>query len=87
MVAGVVALQLLAVWSVRGLDNGVGVTPPLGYNTWNDFRCNVNASDILNVARTMKANGLLGKGFEYIVGVPPSVKLLIAPRSEPSHDR
>ena len=33
-------------------DNGLGLTPPpMGqYNTWNDFRCDINASDIMAAA-------------------------------------
>lgn len=31
-------------------DNGLGRVPQMGYNTWNDFRCNVKASDVIGVA-------------------------------------
>ena len=34
---------LLLLLTLRGgcyaLDNGVGLTPAMGYNTWDDFRC------------------------------------------------
>jgi alpha-galactosidase len=25
-----------------GLDNGLGLTPPMGWNSWNKFGCNIN---------------------------------------------
>ena len=38
------------------LPNGLGVTPPMGYNTWNDFRCNdISASNVKKVADAMAA--------------------------------
>jgi alpha-galactosidase len=24
------------------LDNGLGITPPMGWNSWNHFGCNIN---------------------------------------------
>lgn len=27
---------------VKGLDNGLGKTPPMGWNSWNKFACNLN---------------------------------------------
>ena len=39
-----------------GLDNGVGLTPAMGYNTWDDFRCGgINASNLYKVADAMVA--------------------------------
>jgi hypothetical protein len=42
------ALCLLALSSAAvALDNGVGLTPAMGYNTWDDFRCGgINASNL-----------------------------------------
>eukprot|EP01120_Amphizonella_sp_Union-15-10_P009643 TRINITY_DN36_c0_g1_i1.p1 TRINITY_DN36_c0_g1~~TRINITY_DN36_c0_g1_i1.p1 ORF type:complete len:414 (-),score=103.15 TRINITY_DN36_c0_g1_i1:32-1273(-) len=52
--------------TVEPTDNGVGRTPALGYNSWNDFRCNINAEDIKSVADAMVRQGLDKAGYEYI---------------------
>ena len=39
-------LSLLLVSPALGLDNGLAVTPPMGWLTWERFRCNTDcASD------------------------------------------
>ena len=35
------ALALALVGGCGGLDNGLGLTPPMGFNTWNYFGCAV----------------------------------------------
>lgn len=37
------ALTLALVGGCGGLDNGVGLTPPMGFNTWNYFGCDACA--------------------------------------------
>lgn len=48
---------LLAVAScvalVRGLDNGLAETPPMGFRTWNQFGLNVNQTMMENIYRAM----------------------------------
>lgn len=50
------------------LDNGVGRTPAMGYNTWNDFRCgsDLNASSVRALADAMVSLGLAAKGYTYL---------------------
>lgn len=49
------------------LDNGVGLTPAMGYNTWDDFRCGgINASNVMKVADAFIKYGLLEVGYEYL---------------------
>jgi alpha-galactosidase len=38
----------------------------MGYNTWNDFRCHVTATDLFNVVDTFKSLNLRKYGYEYI---------------------
>ena len=38
-------LSLLFVNS-NALNNGVGLTPAMGWNTWNKYGCNINADII-----------------------------------------
>jgi len=35
-------VALLVVSSVFGIDNGLGLTPPMGWNSWNHFGCKIN---------------------------------------------
>ncbi|NUS62082.1 MAG: alpha-galactosidase, partial [Saccharothrix sp.] len=37
-------VTVLNVESARALDNGVARTPPMGWNSWNTFGCNINES-------------------------------------------
>jgi len=48
------------------LNNGVGRTPAMGYNTWNDFRCDINAQDIRNAADAIVRQGLDKLGYHYV---------------------
>ncbi|CAE7255349.1 putative alpha-galactosidase [Symbiodinium microadriaticum] len=55
-------------FSVHGLDNGLGNTPQMGYNTWNDFECEgVSEENITKVADKMVDLGLPALGYEYLV--------------------
>merc|ERR1740121_843530 len=58
-----------AVLALRaeGLDNGVGLTPAMGYNTWNDFRCDgIKAENVQKDADAIVAHGLDKVGYEYV---------------------
>ena len=57
----IVLLLLPLLPLVNALDNGVGLTPAMGYNTWDDFRCGgINASNLYKVADAMVAQGSCG---------------------------
>lgn len=38
----------------------------MGWNTWNQFLCNINETLIKNVADSMEAQGLSALGYQYI---------------------
>jgi len=38
----------------------------MGYNTWNDYRCDVSEVDIFSVVDLLNKNGLRGVGYEYL---------------------
>ena len=60
-------LSLLLLTAARGLDNGVGLTPAMGWNSWNRFRCEgLNEELILEVAQAMVASGLRDAGYVYV---------------------
>ena len=60
-------LSLLACQGfVLGLDNGLGLKPQMGFNSWNHFRCNVNETVIKQTADVMVAQGLDKLGYKYV---------------------
>jgi alpha-galactosidase len=47
--------------------NGLALTPPMGWNSWNTFRCNVNEQLIRETADAMVSTGMKDAGYEYVV--------------------
>ena len=63
------AVRLLLAWGLpclRALDNGVGDVPAMGWNSWNQFRCDINEGLIREVARAMVSSGLRDAGYCYV---------------------
>ena len=52
--------------TVLSLNNGVALTPPLGFSNWNYWANDINASIFLDTAAFMNASGLLAAGFNYL---------------------
>ena len=48
------------------LDNGLGITPPMGWNSWNKFGCNINEELIKNTIDALVNTGLVKAGYNYI---------------------
>ncbi|AVT28359.1 alpha-galactosidase [Plantactinospora sp. BC1] len=51
----------------QALNNGVARTPPMGWNSWNTFGCNINETLIRQMADAMVANGMRELGYRYVV--------------------
>jgi alpha-galactosidase len=49
------------------LDNGLARTPPMGWNSWNHFACDVSSTLIREIADAMAANGMRDAGYQYVV--------------------
>ena len=49
------------------LDNGLALIPPMGWNSWNKFGCNVSEDLIKSMADSMVASGMKEAGYQYIV--------------------
>ncbi|MCI4065557.1 ricin-type beta-trefoil lectin domain protein [Micromonospora sp. R77] len=49
------------------LDNGVARTPPMGWNSWNSFGCNINESLIRQSADAIVTSGMRDAGYQYVV--------------------
>jgi alpha-galactosidase len=45
----------------------IAMTPPMGWNSWNKFGCNVDENLIKETADAMVASGMKDAGYEYIV--------------------
>ena len=52
--------------AVAALDNGLGLTPQMGWNSWNKFGCDVNEDVIKQTADAIKAHGLDKLGYVYV---------------------
>src|ERR1041384_5246586 len=48
-------------------DNGVAKTPPMGWNSWNKFACNVSEKLIREMADAMVTSGMRDAGYIYLV--------------------
>ena len=48
---------------VHSLNNGVGLTPPMGYSSWNDCASEVTEERIKNITTHLISTGLAAKGF------------------------
>ncbi len=48
-------------------DNGLAKTPPMGWNSWNHFGCNINENIIKETADAMVSSGMEDAGYKYIV--------------------
>jgi len=47
--------------------DGLAKTPPMGWNSWNKFACNVDEKMIREMADAMVSSGMKEVGYEYIV--------------------
>ncbi|MEJ2112117.1 MAG: glycoside hydrolase family 27 protein, partial [Acidobacteriota bacterium] len=46
---------------------GLALTPPMGWNTWNTFGCDINEKLIKETAQIIAASGLKDAGYVYVV--------------------
>src|ERR1041384_2667521 len=48
------------------VDNGLARTPPMGWNSWNKFGCNVSEQLIKEIADAIAASGMKKAGYQYV---------------------
>ena len=51
---------------INCLDNGLGKTPQMGWNSWNKFGCNITEKLIRDTIDALNSSGLLEAGYNYI---------------------
>jgi alpha-galactosidase len=49
------------------MANGLALTPPMGWNSWNKFACKVNEQVIRDTADAIASNGMKQAGYRYVV--------------------
>src|SRR5215510_817570 len=49
------------------VSKGLALTPPMGWNTWNKFGCNVSDELVRGMADAMVKTGMKDAGYQYIV--------------------
>lgn len=61
------ASSALLVPHLHALDNGLALTPPMGWNTWNKFACNVSEKLVKEAADAIVSSGMKEAGYKYVV--------------------
>jgi alpha-galactosidase len=65
---GVFALvTYLSSQETHAPSSGLALTPPMGWNSWNKFACNVSEDLIKGTADAMVKSGMKDAGYEYVV--------------------
>jgi alpha-galactosidase len=70
--AGVLAVPVMTVAALgtaspaMALGNGLALTPPMGFNDWNAYGCNVSEQLIEQTALAMHNNGMQAAGYQYV---------------------
>ncbi len=53
--------------STPSVSAGLAMTPPMGWNTWNKFACNISEQTIRSAADAMASSGMKDAGYQYLV--------------------
>ncbi|MBT2292751.1 glycoside hydrolase family 27 protein [Paenibacillus albidus] len=70
LLALLIALPLMGGLSApraAALDNGLALTPPMGWNSWNFYACNVDEDKIKQAADLLVSSGMKDAGYKYVV--------------------
>jgi len=62
-----VAISFLFLGLAAQKYDNLAKTPPMGWNSWNKYGCNVSESLIMGMADAMVSSGMKDAGYEYIV--------------------
>jgi alpha-galactosidase len=66
-VASICSVCLIASKAAPAADNELALTPPMGWNSWNKFGCNVSEDLIKSMAVAMVSSGMKDAGYQYVV--------------------
>jgi alpha-galactosidase len=59
-------IALAAAPSALALGNGLALTPPMGWNDWNAYGCNVSEQLVEQTALAMHNDGMQAAGYQYV---------------------
>ena len=62
----IIYLIILFLYPILSLDNGLGLTPQMGWNSWNKFGCDIDENLIRNTIDSLVNEGFLAAGYNYI---------------------
>ena len=48
-------------------SNGLALTPPMGWNSWNKFGCNISETNLRAQADALVSTGMRDAGYVYLV--------------------
>jgi alpha-galactosidase len=65
LLAGLV-VAVVARAPARALNNGLALTPPMGWNDWNAYGCNVSEQLVEQTALAMHNDGMQAAGYQYV---------------------
>jgi alpha-galactosidase len=65
--AAAVSLSAAVPAAAVAAPGSPAVTPPLGWNSWNSFGCNVSEATIHQAADAMVSSGMRDAGYQYVV--------------------
>ena len=60
-------LLIIGVAPAGALNNNLAKTPPMGWNSWNKFACDVSEQLIRETADAMVSSGMKDAGYQYVV--------------------
>src|SRR5438270_8278847 len=66
LVASAVSIQAGLAPAAQALNNGLARTPPMGWNDWNAFKCNVSEQLVEQTALAMHKDGMQAAGYQYV---------------------
>src|SRR5690348_7306937 len=66
LVAAPLGLVATASPPAEALPNGLALTPPMGWNDWNAFGCDVSAQLVEQTADKLVGSGLAAAGYGYV---------------------
>jgi alpha-galactosidase len=66
MMTFTISLLFVFIGLSYGLNNGLGRTPQMGWNSWNHFHCGINEELIQKTADAIVATGLAKAGYQYV---------------------
>jgi alpha-galactosidase len=67
VLAVVLGFAVFAPVPMSALDNGVARTPPMGWNSWNKFGCDVSEDLIKSMTDAMASSGMKDAGYQFVV--------------------